>query len=305
MNLGPIDNDRVASLVLTYTDPQDMWLRRLIGVHGLQKTARMIAGEEPATEMAEGYPPFKMWQDYVSRINLGDVVCLMGSLNVRFIIPADDEWPEQLDALHATPFGLFLTGTRQLPEVEDMIAIVGSRNASDYGAMLTGQWAAELANIGRTIVSGGAYGIDAAAHRGALAAPLPDNGETLPTIAVLAGGLDSYYPAAHRPLLAEVARRGIVISEVPPGARPTRTRFLARNRIIAALSASTIVTESRIRSGSLNTAGHAYALGRHVGAAPGSVYSAQSMGTHDLIRRGEAKIVTSTEAILALEYRRH
>jgi DNA processing protein len=111
-------------------------------------------------------------------------------------------------------------------------------------------------------------------------------------MAVMAGGLDRYYPAGNEELLRAIASRGILLAEVPPGAAPTRWRFLQRNRLIAALAAATIVVEARWRSGALNTAHHAAGLGRGVGAVPGSVYSANSAGTHRLLRDGSAIAVT-------------
>lgn len=139
-----------------------------------------------------------------------------------------------------------------------LVALVGARAATSYGSHLAAEFAAELALTGAGVASGAAYGIDASAHRGALAA------EGF-TIAVLAGGADVAYPAGHRELLARIADRGVIISELAPGMRPTRWRFLQRNRIIAALSDATVVVEAGWRSGSLNTAGHAATLGRPLG----------------------------------------
>ncbi|HKT57891.1 MAG TPA: DNA-processing protein DprA, partial [Microbacterium sp.] len=155
------------------------------------------------------------------------------------------------------------------------------------------EFAAELAGRGVTIVSGGAYGVDGCAHRAALGA-----GGT--TIAVMAGGVERAYPAGHADLFERVAARGAVISEVPCGGAPTKWRFLARNRVIAALSGVTVVVEAGTRSGSLNTAGHAAALGRPIGAVPGPVTSASSVGCHRLLREFDARCVTDANEVLEL-----
>jgi DNA processing protein len=146
------------------------------------------------------------------------------------------------------------------------------------------------------VVSGGAYGIDAHAHRAALAGV----SEVLPTIAVMAGGVDRFYPSGNEDLLRAVVNQGGVLAEVPPGSAPTRYRFLQRNRLIAALASVTVVVEARWRSGALNTAHHAETLGRAVGAVPGSVHSANSAGCHRLLREGGAVCVTDAAEIAEL-----
>jgi DNA processing protein len=151
-----------------------------------------------------------------------------------------------------------------------------------------------LAEAGWAVVSGGAFGIDAAAHRGALAAA------GAPTIAVLACGLDVVYPRANDRLLGQVADCGLLVSEVPPGAAPTRVRFLVRNRVIAGLSRGTVVVEAAHRSGSLSTASRALEIHRQVMAVPGPVTSATSAGCHDWIRDGRATLVTSAAQVLEL-----
>ena len=154
-----------------------------------------------------------------------------------------------------------------------------------------------LAQRGFTIISGGAYGIDAHAHRAALAG---NPSGSLPTIAVMAGGVDRFYPSGNEDLLRAVANQGAVLAEVPPGSAPTRYRFLQRNRLIAALASVTVVVEARWRSGALNTAHHAETLGRAVGAVPGSVHSANSAGCHRLLREGGAVCVTDAGEIAEL-----
>jgi DNA processing protein len=171
--------------------------------------------------------------------------------------------------------------------------MVGSRAATGYGGHVAGEIAADLAERGWAIVSGGAYGIDAAAHRGALAA----EGST---IALLACGVDYPYPAGHADLFAAIAAQGLVVSEWPPGRHPARMRFLVRNRAIAALACGTVIVEAGERSGALNTARHAADLGKPLMAVPGPVTSAQSAGCHRIIREWGATCVTRAADIIEM-----
>lgn len=224
----------------------------------------------------------------------------------RLVCPGDEEWPEQLswpvDALGtrdiremAPPWVLLVRGTPSLGEVTHRsVAVVGARSASAYGLHVAGELAFALAEAGVAVVSGGAYGVDAAAHRGALAAA------GAPTVAVLACGPDVAYPKRNDELLAQVAEQGLVVSEVPPGCAPTRVRFLVRNRLIAGLARGTVVVEARERSGSLSTAARAGELHRHVMAVPGPVTSALSAGCHTLLRDRQAQLVTDAADVLAL-----
>jgi len=223
-------------------------------------------------------------------------------MGIRFLIPSDPEWPAPVDDLEMAeplqrvgraPIGLWVKGPRRLDELVGGVAIVGSRSASTYGGDVAATIAAEVVHAGRWVVSGAAFGIDHAAHRGALAA-----GGT--TIAILACGVDRAYPAAHKALLDHLAREGAVVSEVAPGRAPTRLRFLARNRLIAALTRGTLVVEAATRSGALNTANWAARLNRAVMGVPGPVTSAQSQGVHDLIRTGAATLVTSGPQVLEM-----
>ena len=222
-------------------------------------------------------------------------------LGIRFVVPGDEEWPAALDDLTlaphlhergGVPVGLWCRGPLRLDEAtERATAVVGSRSATTYGADVAGDIAATLARETWTVVSGAAFGIDQAAHRGALA----NRG---PTVAVLACGADRAYPSAHRNLIDYVADVGLVVSEAPPGCAPTRIRFLARNRLIAALSRGVVVVEAAVRSGALNTASWAGGLGRPVMGVPGPVTSAPSAGVHQLIRARDALLVTSGEEVL-------
>ncbi|KDA43727.1 putative Rossmann fold nucleotide-binding protein involved in DNA uptake [Frankia sp. BMG5.23] len=222
----------------------------------------------------------------------------------RLVCPQDAEWPLELDALDrlrdagdgsviGTPLALWVRGPVNLSELPPRaVTVVGCRTATSYGLHLAGEIAFAMAEQGWAVVSGAAFGIDAAAHRGALAAAGP-------TVAVLAGGVDVPYPTAHVELLEEIARTGAVVSEVSPGTPPYRRRFLTRNRIIAALSRGTVLVEAGHRSGALNTVAHTRRLGRPVMVVPGPVTSAMSAGCHRLLRdfREQTVLVTGAEDI--------
>ena len=211
------------------------------------------------------------------------------------ITPDDAEWPGRLNDLgvHA-PLALWVRGNlTRLREAERSISLVGARAATGYGEHVTVEAASALVGRGFAIVSGAAYGIDGAAHRAALASQGT-------TVAFLAGGVDRPYPSGHDALIGRIVETGAVLSEVPCGGSPTKWRFLQRNRLIAALSQATVVLEAGWRSGSLNTAGHAAALGRPLGAVPGSVTSAASAGCHRLIREYGAMCVTNADEMAEL-----
>jgi len=225
-----------------------------------------------------------------------------GRLGIRYVVPGDDEWPSQLDALSSAglvherggaPLGLWVKGPLRLDELDPAVAVVGSRSATTYGADVAGDLGAGLARAGQCVVSGAAYGIDQAAHRGALAA----GGHT---VAVLACGVDRAYPVAHKPLLDHLAEHGAVVSELAPGCAPTKLRFLARNRLIAGLSGGTVVVEAALRSGALSTGNWTTRLNRPLMGVPGPVTSAPSEGVHELIRSGAATLVTRADEVLEL-----
>ncbi|MEV6159226.1 DNA-processing protein DprA [Nonomuraea sp. NPDC052129] len=213
----------------------------------------------------------------------------------RFIIPGSPEWPTQLDQLGPRrPLGLWLHGSADLRfSCLRSIAVVGARAATAYGVHVAAQFAVGFSDSGWTVVSGGAFGIDGAAHRGSLAADSP-------TVVVLACGVDVSYPTGHHELFAAARDQGVVVSECPPGVHPTRARFLIRNRLIAALSRGTVVVEAALRSGALNTAGHALSLQRHLAAVPGPITSTMSAGCHRLLRERKAVCVTSPEEVIDL-----
>ncbi|MDF3302764.1 DNA-processing protein DprA [Streptomyces tropicalis] len=211
---------------------------------------------------------------------------------VRFVCPGDTEWPAQLDDLGDTrPLGLWVRGRPGLRIwALRSVALVGARACTEYGAHMAATLAADLAERGWVVVSGGAYGVDGAAHRGAL-------GAGGATAAVLACGVDRPYPRGHTALIERLAEQGLVVAELPPGEHPTPSRFVVRNRVIAALTRGTVVVEAAYRSGSLATARAADRLGRHVMGVPGPATSALSAGVHELLRGGAVLVSDATEVI--------
>ena len=216
-------------------------------------------------------------------------------LGGRLVVPSDGEWPTALSDLGpASPLGLWVRGPARLNEaLHSAVAVVGARAASNYGTKCASDLAWDLAARQITVVSGGAFGIDAAAHRAAIA-------REGTTIAFMAGGVDRFYPAANTELFKQVLDSGAIVSETAPGMTPMRHRFLLRNRLIAASSQIVVIVEAGWRSGALNTARHALELSREVAAFPGSVYSASSTGTHRLIRTHEAGLVTNCADVVEL-----
>ena len=211
-----------------------------------------------------------------------------------FITPEDDDWPTRLDDLGAIPIGLIGKGNREyLSESVQSISIVGTRNPTSYGNRIAGDLAAGVVDRGWAVISGGAYGIDAAAHKGALVS------EGV-TIAILAGGTERSYPAANEGLFREIAETGLMLSEVMPKVPPVPVRFLIRNRLIAALSAGTVVVEAAFRSGSLRTARDAAEIFRPVMAVPGLITSPTSEGCHRLIGERCAELITCAADIFDL-----
>lgn len=212
----------------------------------------------------------------------------------RPVTPGEAEWPALFDDLgDSAPMALWVRGNASLNALlERSVALVGARSSTAYGEHMAASIAGDISDSGWTVLSGGAYGIDAAAHKGALAAGGP-------TVAVMAGGVDRLYPAGNQYLLEKVMETGALVSETPPGWAPHRHRFLQRNRLIACANA-TVVVEAAFRSGALSTAAHAHELARPVGAVPGPVTSASSAGSHRLIRDTGAVLVTSGADVVEL-----
>ena len=236
------------------------------------------------------------WAVRLPGLDLGRELRVLARLGGTLLVPGDPRWPAPLaDLGPAVPHCLWVRGRTDLAGAfAGAVALVGARASTEYGSHVAGRIASGVADAGGTVVSGGAYGIDTAAHRGALAA----DGVT---VAFLAGGIDRPYPVGNARLLDQLLERGgSLVSEVPPGSVPSRSRFLQRNRLIAAAAAATVVVEAAWRSGALNTAGHAAELLRPVGAVPGPVTSAASAGCHRLLRDGRAVCVTDAAEVLEL-----
>lgn len=250
----------------------------------------------PSLEIAER--AHLRWCDRAGSVRLEDLIDDADRAGIGFLTPEDDSWPGAVEDLGVNaPYGLWMRGSASpadLLTARPTVAIVGARAATAYGAQVAGDLALGAAERGITVVSGGAYGIDAAAHRGALSA-----GQSL-TCAVLAGGLDRFYPRGNEDLLRAVERHALILSEAPMFTAPTRWRFLARNRIIAALSAATVVVEAALRSGALSTANRADDLSRPVAAVPGPVTSPASAGCHRLARENGAVLITDADELAEL-----
>lgn len=234
-----------------------------------------------------GYDPIKYARaiEKLRACNADQLFASICAADAKFLTPADSQWPESLSDLAAPPIALVIKGDPALLS-NDSLAIVGTRNPTQYGARIAQDFAAGFVDREWSIISGGAYGIDAAAHKGALIA------EGI-TVAVIAAGIDINYPAGNARLFAEIAELGCLVSEVPPGTNAIPSRFLTRNRLIAALSNATLVVEAAFRSGSLRTARDAAELMRPVMAIPGPITSPVSEGCHRLIGERAAEIVTS------------
>lgn len=270
------------------------WLREF-GAVGL---IRLLTGTdpEPGERRPTGVGPERL-AGYRRRAALADPrrdLAEAAEAGVRFICPGSAQWPTQLDDLgDARPVGLWVRGGADLRTwALRSVALVGARACTPYGAHMAQTLAAGLAERGWVVVSGAAYGIDGAAHRGALAS----GGAT---VAVLACGADVAYPRGHAGLLGRIAGQGVVLGELPPGSHPTPSRFVLRNRVIAALTRGTVVVEAAVRSGSLVTARRARELGRFTMGVPGPATSSLSAGVHELLR-GEAVLVTDAAEVVEL-----
>jgi DNA processing protein len=299
------DEARVARVALAcLAEPGSTEIYTMVAERGPVATlAALIAGTAPA-------PVAGAVRARLAEVDARDVaeaaLARTERLGARVVIPEDEEWPAQLGDLcrisrpggqHVDretypPVCLWVRGAPSLAATLDRsVSVVGARAATSYGTHVATELGYGLANRGWAVISGGAFGIDAAAHRGALAA----GGVTA---AVLACGVDRAYPISHANLFERIVEDGLLISEWPPGAAPYRHRFLIRNRVIAALSRATVVVEAGARSGARQTFGRAALLGRTLLAVPGPVTSAMSVGCHQLLRYGGARPVTSYAEVL-------
>jgi DNA processing protein len=285
-----------AAYLLRVAEPPALAVRELVAEHGVVMAAELVRDGEvprPAADETEARRHLDL-----AAADLAEAA----AAGARLVTPAEQEWPAwPLTALASAaargldwavpPLGLWVRGKRPLAELlSPAVAVVGARAATGYGEHVAGEFGYGLADAGYTVVSGAAYGVDAAAHRGALAADGP-------TVAVLACGVDVAYPSGHAELLRLIAETGAVLSEYPPGTPPGRHRFLVRNRLIASLGEGTVVVEAGRRSGARNTAATAGAIGRVVMAVPGPVSSAMSVGCHELLRSGHACVVTTAAEV--------
>jgi len=229
----------------------------------------------------------QVWRRRATQADVLLSIQILKSLGGQLVTPSSSLWPNQLDDLgNGAPAALWVLGDlNTLAKLEHSVSVVGSRIVSEYGKAVTRDIVKSLVQDGKAIVSGGAIGIDAAAHERALEL----HGTT---VAVMAGGIDRLYPAQNKELFRRIRSTGLLVSEVAPGVSPTKWRFLQRNRLIAALSQATVVIEAGFRSGTINTAGHANELGRPVGAVPGPINSVRSAGCHQLIKEGRAQLIS-------------
>jgi DNA processing protein len=312
---GKLSDEAYARAALTYlAEPTDRWLVQLLRVHGAAvtlaaiKSGRLLGtaglvgnaggqGNGPGLPRGKAHEAVKAamerWRTRLPELPAPEQVLAFGESGIRIVCPGDPEWPGQLaDLGDDQPYALWLRGSADLRfSCLRSVAIVGSRAATAYGSYVAAEFAASVAARGLAVVSGGAFGVDAAAHRGALAA----DGVT---IAVLACGVDVPYPTAHAELFDAIAAQGVLVSEWPPDRRVSRLRFLIRNRMIAALATGTLVVEAGQRSGAVNTARYARDLRRRLMAVPGPVTSDLSAGCHQVIREWQGTLVTSAAEII-------
>lgn len=292
-----LHEERLARVALNVlAEPGDLRVAALVAEVGAVRLHRLLADERG---------PDGLRTDVAARLAEVDPARVLERSDrkgLRFVVPGDAEWPASLDDLVLTeplherggvPVGLWVKGPLRLDRLATSVAVVGARAATTYGAAVAGEIAAVSTLAGAPVVSGGAVGIDVAAHQAALAVGGP-------TVAVLACGADRYYPAAHRELLDHVAHTGAVVSEGPVGCAPQKIRFLARNRLIAGLTRGTVVVEAATRSGALNTSNWATRLNRVVMGVPGPVTSVSSAGVHEQLRTGAMTLVTGGADVLEL-----
>lgn len=293
LSLSEIAGDeRTARMVLSMlVEPDDAVTGHLLATVGGVETLRLA--ESDSLVPGIGDVDAQVWRGHFAAPgidSLDERLLQARRAGLGVLVPGDDDWPGSLgDLSERAPYVLWTRGSSSFlaRPLADLVTITGARAATSYGEHVAGTLASDLAAADRVVIAGGAYGIEGAAHRAALEA----GGDT---IAVLANGVDRAYPVGHSELLSRVADVGLLVSEVAPGATPTRHRFIARARLMAALSAATVVVEAGARSGSIKVAHEAHQLGRAVGAVPGPVTSVTSVGPHRLLHSGEARLVTDS-----------
>jgi DNA processing protein len=301
------DTDRAARVALTWlVEPGHRTVWSLVQSYGAPATLeRLLRGDCPDATLRTAVLAKR---DAIDPRRFAETTMRRAErLGARIVVPSDEEWPARVESLAILELGvpgrinrdvrpplcIWTRGGLPLGQTLDRsVAVVGARAATGYGLQVTYDLAQGLAENGWTVVSGGALGIDAAAHRATLAV----GGRT---IAVLACGVDRPYPAANTAMFEEIAEAGLLISEWPPGSEPLRHRFLVRNRVIAAATAGTVVVEAAARSGAAQTMNRVLALGRAAMVVPGPVTSAMSVGCHELLREHpDATLVTSVPHVL-------
>ncbi|HEX8009222.1 MAG TPA: DNA-processing protein DprA, partial [Trebonia sp.] len=299
---GQADGEQRARAALTYlAEPGDARLGALVRTCGAIPVLEAIKAGRPPVMGRPGDAAarramdraIQRWRVRLAEVPTTEDLIGLAKEGIRLVCPGDPEWPARLaDLGDQQPYALWLRGNADLRfNCLRSVAIVGSRAATAYGSYVAAELAASVAARGWTVISGGAYGIDAAAHRGAL-------GAGGVSVAVMACGVDVPYPAGHKDLLDAIAAQGVVASEWPPRRTATRLRFLIRNRVIAALATGTLVVEAGQRSGALNTARHARELFRPLMAVPGPVTSGMSAGCHTIIRQWRGELVTSAADVI-------
>ncbi|WP_433797796.1 DNA-processing protein DprA [Actinoplanes sp. CA-252034] len=302
---GP--EDRAARVALTWlAEPGNRAVWTLVEQAGAPATLdRLLGGDIPDTRLRAAVAARSAAGD--ARRMAEIAMRRAERLGARLVVPSDDEWPRRvadlatleldtggrINADTRPPLCFWVRGSWPLGEaLERSVAIIGARAATNYGIHVTGELASAISRNGWTVLSGGAFGIDAAAHRGALSA----GGRTA---AVLACGIDRPYPAGHTSLFDRIAESGLLVSEWPIGAEPLRHRFLIRNRVIAAATAGTVVVEAAARSGAAQTMNRVLALDRPAMVVPGPVTSAMSVGCHEILRNNPyARVVTCADEVL-------
>ncbi len=262
-------------------------LRAELGIVGsLEKVLTKNLKAEAGLTSAELAAAYERWLPRYSPALPADLRRTALRSDAQLLLPTDNLWPKSLTALgdHA-PIALWFRGNpKNFASFNRAVAIVGSRTCTSYGQRVTADTVTGLVKEGGATISGGALGVDAVAHRVTLS-------QEAVTIAVMAGSLDNLYPSGNWQLFDEISHTGLLLSEMAPGSKPTRWRFLQRNRLIAALSEAVVVTEAGWRSGSINTASHANVLNRRVFAVPGPINSPSSAGCNRLIRDQLAELL--------------
>ncbi len=282
-------DERTARLVLfSAISPGNIFWANQISSLGASQVYHKITKESSYSRISD----YQEVKEKVATLRPVDLIAELRNLESYFISPADLDWPISLMDLSSPPIGLVIKGNRGLlGGLDRSISIVGSRRPTEYGLAVSNKLAADSATAQVAVISGGAYGIDTAAHKGAL-------GVGGRSVAVLAGGFNHLYPAENKRLFSQITNNGLLISEVMPNIKSEPSRFLIRNRLIAALSKATVVVEAEFVSGSIRTARDAAEIFRPVFAIPGQISSPLSAGCHRLIADRVADIATTLVEIL-------